>query len=262
MGPVLYQQIAGGTMGSACIPPAANMYVARLVKPVLDVWRAGVGGSRLITAKGFIDDLFLVLYGTREEAQGLVSTLNSQHAKFKLTSVISNEAVVYLDVEVYRVPGAERLSVRPYVKALNQFLYIPPWSGHPPHALTSFVSGEVRRLIRNSSSEEDAINASIMFMVHLLDRGYRAERILREFARVSFEDRQHMLRPIGPKPRAKRVAALTVPYNPVTAMLPLGGFVSEVQKYLDRYHLDVKVTVGWTNERNLQSLLHSQWPKA
>jgi hypothetical protein len=262
-GPVLYQQMSGAAMGSACIPPAANMYVAHLVKPTLDSWRARVGGAILVTAKGFIDDLFLVLYGTRDEAQELTDALGNVHPKFKLTSVISSDAVQYLDVEVYRTPGADKLSVRPYVKELNKFLYIPPWSGHAPHALTSFISGEVRRLIRNSSLESDAINSSIMLMANLLGRGYRIMEILREFSRVSYTDRQSMLYPPDPHAHTARVAALTVPYNPVNAMLPLGEFVHEVQSVLQRQgHENLRVTLGWTNERNLQSLLHLQWPKA
>lgn len=262
-GAVMYRQRRGAAMGAACVPPIANLYMASVVAPAVKHWKAkGGGGPRLVTAKGFIDDVFGVFFGTQPEAANFMAVLGRLHRSVRLTSVFSTESVPFLDLEVYRTPGASKLSVRPYVKALNRFLYIPPWSGHAPHMLGSFVSGEVRRFIRNSSQESDAVAASTMLMAHLLDRGYHAEFVLREFSRVCYSSRHTLLHPPAKPDTSPKVVALTLPYNPITARLPLGNLIRGVQETLELCHEQVKVTLGWTNERNLQSLLHLQWPKA
>ena len=260
-GPVMYEQRKGAAMGAACVPPIANLYMADLVRTTVCTWKARVGGPHLVTAKGFIDDILSIFFGTQLEAETYVAELNGLHPAVKLTSVLSTTSVPFLDLEVFRQPGSNKLLVKPYVKVLNRFLYIPPWSGHAPHMLGSFIAGECKRLVRNSSVEGDAVISAAMFMAHLLERGYQAQFVLKEFSRVSYRSRPKLLHP-PPKPRVDRpVVALTLPYNPVTASLPLGSVVRAVQKALDECHEQVTVRLGWTNERNLQSLLHLQWPK-
>ena len=262
-GAVMYKQVSGAAMGSACIPPLANLYMSRLVRDLVARWKArGRGEPTLVTAKGFMDDVFVLVHGTRADAEAFMTQLNALHPSVKLTHAISAESVAFLDLEVYRRPLSNKLLVRPYVKSLNRFLYIPPWSGHAPHMLGSFISGEVKRLVRNSSTLDDAVTAATMFMAHLLDRGYDAGFVLREFSRVSYSSRLRLLRPPPKETPPSPVVALTLPYNPVTALLPLKSMMREVQQALEYTHEHVRVTIGWTNERSLQSLLALQWPKA
>ena len=272
-GRVLYQQIAGASMGSSCIPPAANIYMAAIAKDVVRRWMVGseVSPRRLLLAKGFIDDLFMVLYGTRRDVDELAREIEQQDptGKLRLTVTASTTEVPYLDLWIRYTPTSRlngKLEVAPYAKELNKYLYIPPWSGHTPHSLSTFIAGEAKRLIRNSSDEEDATYACTQLMCHLVARGYGVEPILRQLAKASYARREQYLMPktsvTNPK-RADRVVALTLPFQSFTRTLPTRQFTREVQQAVTTYTTArrVRVVVGWSNDSNLQDLLRLQWPK-
>jgi hypothetical protein len=259
-GPHLFKQVRGATMGSACVPPLANLYMAYLARPVVDRWSKGVDGGRLITGKGFIDDIFGLLIGTQEHVNRFKTDFESQEGNLRLTVVASVDHVDFLDVTVYRAADPTRLAVKPYEKVLNKHLFIPPWSGHSPHSLTSFISGEVKRLVRNSSLEEHAVDACLMLLLQLLTRGYSVETVLREMSRVRYSDRTSLLS-LSKAVTPQSVVALSVTYTPVNDILPLGKCIRAVQEQLDRIRNNVRTTLGWRNDRNLQDLLHLQWPQ-
>jgi hypothetical protein len=275
-GRVLYQQIAGASMGSSCIPPAANIYMAALAKDVVRRWMDGslsdTGSPRkLLLAKGFIDDLFMVLYGTRADVDELAREIEQQDptGKIRLTVTASTTEVPYLDLWVRYTPTSRltgKLEVAPYAKELNKYLYIPPWSGHTPHSLSAFIAGEAKRLIRNSSNEEDATYACTRLMCHLVARGYGVEAVFRQLAKASYARREQYLMPkastVDPK-RKGRVVALTLPFQSFTRTLPTRQFAREVQSAVTTYTTarGVRVVVGWSNDSNLQSFLRLQWPK-
>lgn len=275
-GKKLYQQIAGAPMGSAAIPPIANIYMAARVKNVVNKWMQGSSDGQpgpLRFAKGFIDDILMVLYGTHSDTHRLKDEIERQDptGKLRLTMTLSTSEVPFLDLWIRytatsRLTG--RLEVAPYAKALNKYLYIPPWSGHTPRSLSSFISGEAKRLIRNSSHEDDATFACTQLVCHLMARGYSVELVLRELAKVSYARRQMYLAPKATKPEGTliipkpKVVALTLTYQPYTRALPTRQLIRDIQQAIP-YHTTnpTRVVVGWRNDSNLQSLLRLQWPK-
>ena len=115
-----------------------QIYMARLEQQILDT----VG---LVLYKRFIDDIFFIWEGNYIDLLDFISKLNNLAPTIKLTSSISQEKVVFLDMEVCHENG--RLTIRPYQKPLNRYLYLPFTSYHPSHSKKSFIKAELLRYI-------------------------------------------------------------------------------------------------------------------
>ena len=282
VGPTVYKQNFGVPMGSSSCPLCANLYVASIVQATVQKYSSLPGRGRLLFCRGYIDDIFGVMYGTREDIGRFVNELEAgdPSGKLKLTveAATNSNPVPFLDLSVSIVSSGGRNSVRlrPYSKAQNRFLYLPPWSAHAPRALGSFISGEAMRLIRNSSCQTDAIDACFELMAHLVARGYSVNLILRELLKVSYSRRQRYLRgrqrtaeatppatASAPSvPRPIKVAMVNV-FTTRTASLPLRRYLRRIENAMkDDAKKPARVVLAWRNARNLESMLNLSWPKA
>jgi hypothetical protein len=138
----------------------------------------------------YIDDVFGVLVGSAQAANdirlvyeretGLAFTIELVHSP----SFTRGQSLPFLDVSVCR--GSDRLYFKPYDKDTNLHLYIPPRSAHPPHVFTGWVAGNLKRLARNSSLQEDFTSAALAFYRQLRARGYSARLVNRIFESFDF----------------------------------------------------------------------------
>ena len=130
-------------MGTPLAVSATVIYMARLEQKILDT----VG---LVFCKRFIDDIFFIWEGNYIDLLDFISKLNNLAPTVKLTSSISQEKVVFLDMEVCHENGC--LTIRPYQKPLNRYLHLPFTSYHPNHSKKSFIKAELLRYVRLSSN--------------------------------------------------------------------------------------------------------------
>lgn len=259
----LYRQLRGLIMGTSAAPPVANITMFHHMRDLVRQWK---DSGKLRFLKAFLDDGFGVFVGSLLEYQEFYKQANALSPDIQFTETHSNTAVQFLDVTVYvgtNAEGTRALCTKPYCKPLNKALYIPPFSGHAPHSLSSFIASETRRLIRNSSREEDAVVAAVAFAQNLVQRGYDLHTIVTQMNKTSFSLRKTYLvrrKPSGANPRGKRaVLALTLPYRPLVTKLRIPHRLHKIQRQLGP---SIKLVVGWQSERRLQSYLGLHWPQA
>lgn len=258
---VVYKQTSGIPMGVSCCTHLGNLYVEHFLSPILRRWQQK-GCVRW--ARGYIDDIVGVWRGSRAEFTLMLDDLNSAHASLKVTSDFSYNGLPFLDLLIHKGPRAcaeHRWDFRVHSKELNQHLYIPASSAHPPRCLPAFIRGEVMRFVRNSSQREYAVSTAHAFSGHLAARGYDVSMITAAFATVRYSDRESMLRERNtghgdaePQP----VLPLIAKYTAATAAMRRDWFHAEVEQLVDRTHRGV---VAWKRATPLHTRLRLQWPR-
>ena len=259
---LIYRQAKGICMGTSAAPPVANITMYHHMRALVGKWK---NAGKLRHLKAFLDDGFGVFRGSEREYLQFLREANHLSPHIQFTETHSTTEVQFLDVTVFvgtDAAGSRTLCTRPYVKEWNKFLYIPPFSGHSPASLCSFIASETQRLVRNSSHEGDAIAAAHAFACHLLDRGYDLRTIISQMSKVTYAKRATYLQR---KQKSKgrngptSTIALTLPYRPLVAKLRIPARLNKIQRQLGPA---VRLVVGWKAERRLQDYLQLQWPQA
>ena len=185
---VLFHLLWGLTIGryTPLAVSAAVIYMARLEQLILDT----VG---LVFYKRFIDGIFFIWKGNYIDLLDFISKLNHLAPTIKLTSSISQEKVVFQDMEVCHENGC--LTTRPYQKPLNRYLYLPFTSYHPNHSKKSFIKAELLRYIRLSSKKSEFLHIKEKFFVRLRNKGYPIWFLKSIFEEVDYSSRDKLLRP-------------------------------------------------------------------
>jgi hypothetical protein len=173
---LIFHQIRGVAMGMSPAPTIANLYVAIYeathILPLLN--------SFLFFLKRFIDDgLGIWLHdpdpNIDAENWTLFKTLiNAMGLKWTTTEL--SKKVIFMDmtIEISR----NQLVTSLYAKPMALYQYIPPTSCHPPGALTGLIFGQVLRIFQLCSRDQDVDSELAIFYHRLLDRGYKASKII------------------------------------------------------------------------------------
>ena len=171
-----------------------------------------------------------------------------------------------MDLRIYkgkRFAHSHVLDTATHQKLLNLYLYIPFKSYHPLATKIAFITTELKRYVRLTSSLEEYILQRNRFYYRLRSRGYPPKFIMNCFGKVRYRDRDAML--LRPKPlpspdklkdEASRVY-FTTSYTPLTHLLPLSRILKE---NVSRSGLRYKPGIGWKKTRNLQSILCANKP--
>lgn len=112
---------------------------------------------------------------SREIAQIFMDILNTRRKSIKITSEISDVSVHFLDITIFKgtiFNSSNILDTKPYVKPLNQHLYLPPISFHLPSIFKSWVNEFVNRLRFICFDDDIFLKCCQDFRLHLQDRGY------------------------------------------------------------------------------------------
>jgi hypothetical protein len=249
-----YHQVSGIPMGLSCATQLANIYVYHCIANVLREW---THTRHIRVAYGYIDDLVVIWTGAVSDIPAFIAALNAIHpGRLRFTYNFNTDSINFLDIVIYKGPRfttTGQLDTAPYVKALNNFQYIPATSAHPPRCLSSFIYAEGLRLVRNSSQPHTAIAATALFVRHLRARGYKPRTIKRALAKVSITDRHRLLQPSPPRPQ---VSALVLPYNAWTASLGVPALLRSTVTCLPARPL-----VAWSRGVTLHKALRLQWPR-
>jgi hypothetical protein len=185
------QQVKGCAMGTPCAPAYANIAVYYLEQQLLKTWYPSIiqGYWRLI------DDVFLVL--TPNFDTNRLSAFNDLLAgKIIFNFVTSASHIDFLDLTIYkgdRFNKEGRLDIKVYQKPLNAYLYLPFNSFHPRAQMTAFITGELRRYVRNSSDINAYIEIRQLFFQRLRYRGYPWSIICKAAQRIQYKNRSKYL---------------------------------------------------------------------
>ena len=147
-----YLQKQGTAMGTKMAPAYANIFMRNL-EPKLQA----VGKDNILTWKRFIDDIFIVWTGTREEFSTFMDTINTLHHSIKFTHECSETQITFLDITLYKGARFQEngiLDIKTHIKPTNKQLYVHATSYHPPCTGKSIAIGETNRYIRTNSDEQ------------------------------------------------------------------------------------------------------------
>lgn len=259
-----YRQVFGGAMGTNCMPPAAQLYLAREWESVA---KQRLGNSFPSVFRRFIDDGFVIFDGTEQELLAFASLLNNLLPNIKITHSYSQFEVDFLDVVVFKcmedvcdADGKVRLKVRTHQKALNKYLYIPYDSFHHPGMFKSFINAELIRYIITNSDEWWYDCMVRKFTHRLRQRGYPLRMITSITNRVSYARRQQYLSSAsnGQKPTGSSSSVLVLPYAQLIPEMRLQQLLrDEYEKCDDALHawMPHRPIVAFTKNRNLGSFL-------
>ena len=94
------------------------------------------------------DDGFIIFDGTKEEIETLFKIANDSHKLLKFTYEIEENAISFLDTEVYkghRFQNSSVLDIKCFSKKTEKYQYLHRTSNHPHKCFKSFISQEKRR---------------------------------------------------------------------------------------------------------------------
>ena len=168
----LYHQKDGIAMGTNCAVSIANLYLKDTDRKL-----AAYSGVRLY--KRYIDDVGLIFRGTENELKDFISYANTITTGIQFTAVYSKETLDILDITFY--DDNFIIEFKTYQKAINRYLYIPPFSNHPPSTIKGFIKGELTRYKRTNSKKETLKSIELQFHQRLIDRGYKPQYLDRIF---------------------------------------------------------------------------------
>jgi hypothetical protein len=124
--------------------------------------------------KRFIDNVFGVWIGSEAQFENFKHDLSNFGI---LTWDVSNlsKSVNFLDMTISIKDG--QISTKTYQKENNPYLYITPYSAHPPGMITGVVFGVVKRYYEKNSEQRDFIFFTNLFFQRLCARGWDSSYI-------------------------------------------------------------------------------------
>ena len=118
----LHHQVQGTAMGTKMAPAYANIFMAELEEKLLDNYP-----TQPIIWKRYIDDIFCLWRGRREDVSKFVEYLNRAHPSIKFTYECSSTSKDFLDLTIYkgnRYQAHSTLEIKPHFKKKNKFQYL------------------------------------------------------------------------------------------------------------------------------------------
>ena len=137
----------------------------------------------------FVDDIFGIWKGSKEEFQRLVDICNENEERIKVTYEVCEREAIFLDVKVTRKEDGE-WKTELYIKPTDRTRYLHKESDHPRHVKEGIAKGQMRRLRRICSEEEDYWRYSKVVERKLVSQGYGVNAVRRQIREGSKMDRK------------------------------------------------------------------------
>lgn len=181
-GDLYVRQTSGTAMGVPPAPPYANIFEGLHEIDFLPLWKA-----RLPLYKRFLDDVIGLWLPSSDDP----SNDDAEWANFQavvnskcLTWVFTERgmSVDFMDLTVTIAGDAFHTTL--YEKPMALYLYIPPHSAHPPGVRNGHIFGEVLRIHRLCSDEDDITERILTFFRRMTQRGHTRSDLLPVFQKA------------------------------------------------------------------------------
>ena len=142
--------------------------------------------------KRFIDDIFLLFKGSKEDCENLVKWLNSiMPGIIQLKCNYSTESLEFLDLRIMLKNG--RLETEIYVKPTNLQLFLEYDSNHPTHCKNAIVYGEALRVLERCSEPGSAEPHLERLKEKFIARKYPVDLVEQQFLKARKQDREQLI---------------------------------------------------------------------
>ncbi|XP_056413371.1 uncharacterized protein LOC130356211 isoform X2 [Hyla sarda] len=204
-----YLQVSGTKMGARCAPSYANLFLG---------WWEGAHVypspyfNKVLRWFRFIDDVFFLWQGSREECLEFISFLNNNDLNIHLTTNISSVSVEFLDIQLTVADGRLETKLFRKLTATNSLLHFT--SFHPSHTLSGIPTGQFLRVKRNCSNNQDFREQCNELTSRFNQKGYPKKIISRAYRRAQTTDRKNLLLPnSNTKPKVDETLRFVSTYN-------------------------------------------------
>ena len=197
-------------------------YMGKWEKEVQQKARKEIGKQPKLWFR-FVDDIWGVWKGSKEEFEKFVKLGNEHEERIKVTYEICEKEAVFLDVKVSK--GEEgRLKTELYVKPTDRTRYLHRSSDHPRHVKEGIAKGQFRRLRRICSEEEDYWKYGKQVEGKLVSRGYGRGQIRQQMKETGKMERRQALE------RVKKGSDKKINF-----VITHSGYLPNVNKILKRH---------------------------
>lgn len=181
-----YLQIKGTAMGKRFAPAYANIYMANWELEVLKKCKI-----KPFTYLRYLDDIWGIWTGSREEFDEFFGILNSHDPSIKLKLEINRETIEFLDTTVFKGPQfleTGKLDIKVFFKTTDTHTLLHKHSFHPIHTFKGIVKAQLLRFHRICTRREDFFGAVKILFKALLKRGYT--RTFLKFCLKNFQNKK------------------------------------------------------------------------
>ena len=221
-----YLQLMGCAMGTRCAPSYASIIMGH----VEETLQTMAGEGLVLFWRRYIDDIFLVYGGEREQFDSYRADINKIHPTIKFTAECNSDQATFLDITAYkgeRFKETGVLDVKTYIKPTNKQLYVHATSYHPKGTGKGIVIGEALRYLRTNSDEANFRQCIANHKKVLKSRGCKPTTTNKLLEPITFGMRETALAP-NPKrfkQKGDDAAKKTMTYTPNSLS---GGSVTKI----------------------------------
>jgi hypothetical protein len=237
-------QTEGIPMGNNCAVEAATLYMHKLF--------GKLKSRKVIFRRFYIDDIFILLYGSERSVQKHLRKYNLVNPKISINWNVSKTSVDFLDLHISLNPAQTKMSTQTHQKELNKYLYLPPSSFHPRHTKLGFIKGELIRYARLSSEPTTFLQTSELFRTRLLARGYTHRELNRIFENFDYTEYHNKT---ATRPNSEPPIIFTIPYNPTTKNLNVTRIYKNLPLYKDLNPAYQNFLTAWSQPPSLGKIL-------
>lgn len=164
-----YLQTCGTPMGKVYAPALANIYMLEFDEKAMTGFRI-----KPLFFFRFLDDIFSIFVGTKEDILEYENYLNSLIPGIKVTLEYNKCNINFLDTTIYKSThdGLTTLQTKVYFKPTDTHQLLHMQSSHPKHTYKGILKSQLLRFKRLSSTWEDYTNTCKILFHSLKDRGY------------------------------------------------------------------------------------------
>lgn len=162
-------QLCGTAMGKTFAPHLANIYMLKFDEAA----RNGFHIKPLLYYR-FLDDIFFIWPGTREELDAYREFLNNIIDGISITMCVRHQVIEFLDTRIFKkhLPSGCILSTCVYFKPTDTHQLLHGSSAHPRHTTRGILKSQLIRFKRISSSRYEYDYACKTLFDVLSKRGY------------------------------------------------------------------------------------------
>lgn len=253
----VYHQKSGIAMGTNAAVSLANLYLAKLLDPLVLAWTNYDFGNKQSTGhifyyQRYIDDLFIIWQGTSKSLANFQRWLKHKlpaNLKLEFTDP-STTNVPFLDLNISYNQYLNTFHTSIYQKALNRYAYISPFSNHVPHTFSGFIKGELTRYARLCTDVYTYQLIKDKFKQRLLARGYLFKDINNIFIK-----HQWVYRYNEAHTSSIRMMPFIIPYTNRPNISSLETYFHGIRDTLTDYIDHTQIKLVYSRTPNIQDML-------
>ena len=222
-----FRQIGGVGTGVKLAPPYACLAMGQFENEVFNSQHDFL--ALIAFWRRFIDDIFMLFKGSREECDQLVNWLNSiMPGIIQLKSNYSEESLEFLDLRIMLKNG--RIETEIFVKPTNLQLFLEYDSNHPTHCKNAIVYCQALRVVERCSELGSAEPHLERLKEKFIARKYPVELVDSQFQKAKEQDRKKLI--FKKRKQAKEDKKIRLIFTHNRGNPPLHKWLKDSKKFL------------------------------